>query len=189
MLLTGKFEPTNESYAIAKTIVAHLCKYITLENKGLNYKTLIPCNLYGKWDKFEPNIAHMIPGVMYRIHKAKKINYPQVEIWGNSTTKREFLYAGDLADCLINAVNNFDTLPLTMNVGAGYDNSIAEYYEIIAKIIGYKGNFILNKDKPIGMKRKIVDITKQKQWGWQAKTSLSDGIKSTYNFFVNQIEK
>ncbi|MCK5521735.1 MAG: GDP-L-fucose synthase [Thiomargarita sp.] len=186
MLLTGELEPTNEGYALAKLTVARLCEYINKEHQDYHYKTLIPCNLYGRWDKFDPKVSHMIPGVIRRVFEAKKQKAQTVEIWGDGMVKREFMYAGDLADCLIHALHNFDSLPSVMNVGLGFDYTIKEYYSAISEVLEYKGHFLNNEDKPVGMKRKVVDITRQKQWGWEAKTGLKEGIKKTYDFFLTQ---
>ncbi|HJV44231.1 MAG TPA: GDP-L-fucose synthase [Bacillota bacterium] len=183
-ILQGQLEPTNEGYALAKIVTARLCEYISRENSEFQYKTLIPCNLYGKWDKFDPKSAHMIPSVIRKIHLAKKNGDKEVEIWGDGKARREFLYVGDLAECLDLAIKKFDDLPTLMNVGLGYDFTINEYYQVIADVIGYKGDFVHDQTKPTGMKRKVVHIDNQVQWGWKAKTSLINGIKETYQFFL-----
>ncbi len=152
-LLTGELEPTNEGYALAKLTITRLCEYIAQEDQNYHYKTIIPCNLYGRWDKFDPKVSHMIPGVMRRIFEAKKQKAQTVEIWGDGMVRREFMYAGDLADCLIFALHHFDSLPPVMNVGLGFDYTIKEYYLAIAELLEYDGHFLSNEDKPVGMKR------------------------------------
>jgi len=134
-ILKGEFEPTNEGYAIAKVATQRLCQYISEENPEFKFKTLIPCNLYGRHDKFDPKKAHMVPGVIDRIYNTVKNNINTVEIWGDGLARREFLYAGDLADCLYQTIMNFDKVPGVMNVGAGEDHTINEYYQIIAEAV------------------------------------------------------
>lgn len=185
-ILTGSIELTNEGYALAKIVVAKLCAFISNEFKDLHYKTLIPCNLYGRWDKFDLSHGHMIPAVIKKIHEAVKNNSNTVEIWGDGTARREFMYAADLADFILFAADNFEKLPNMINVGLGHDFSILEYYKQIAKVVGFKGDFSFNLTKPIGMKRKLIDVSKSNRLGWTAKTSLKDGLEKTYNFFLSE---
>jgi len=186
MILTGALEPTNEGYAFAKIYALKLCEYIRAENSEFKYKTLIPCNLYGKYDKFDPENAHLIPSIIRKIHDAKLHNYPQVEIWGDGTARREFMYAADLSDAIFKCLSNIDAVPNIMNIGIGTDHTIQEYYEECAKVIGWHGNFTYNLNKPVGMKKKQVLIEKQSAWGWKPSTNLSLGIKDTYDFFRTQ---
>jgi GDP-L-fucose synthase len=184
MVLKGELESTNEGYALAKIVTARLCEYVMKENGDYQYKTLIPCNIYGRFDKFDPAHSHLIPAIIHKIHQAKLSGSSSVEIWGDGRAKREFMYAGDLAHAIFQAINHFDTLPNYLNVGLGHDYTINEYYEAVAKVIGYKGNFVHDVSKPVGMSRKLVDIEKQTLWGWQAKTSLQIGINKTYEFYL-----
>lgn len=187
-ILQGQLEPTNEGYAIAKIFTQRLADYIHREDNSFNYKTIIPCNLYGKWDKFNPQHSHMIPAVIKKIHEAKVANLPVVEIWGDGNARREFMFASDLADFIWYAIENFDTMPDLMNVGLGYDFTINEYYAVVAKVIGYKGKFKHDLTKPVGMQQKLVDIGKQKAFGWQPKYSLEEGIKITYDYFLKNVK-
>jgi len=184
MILQGELEPTNEGYALAKTVVSRLAAYISRENPEFSYKTLIPCNLYGRWDKFAPEHSHMIPAVIRKLHLAKVNGDKTVEIWGDGTARREFLYTGDIADCMHRAIAEFDTLPEVMNVGLGRDHTINEYYEVVAAAVGYKGGFNHDLSKPAGMAQKLVEISRQTAWGWKPKTTLKDGIAKTYEFFL-----
>ena len=184
MILKSELEPTNEGYALAKITIAKLCEYISKENPDKQYKTLIPCNLYGKWDKFDPEHSHMIPAVIRKIQTAKINKQKLVEIWGDGTARREFMYSEDLADFVLYASDRFDDLPPLMNVGLGYDYTINEYYKIIAEVIAYEGEFIHNLDKPFGMRQKLLDISQQKKLGWEPKTDLRSGIKKTWEFYV-----
>lgn len=181
-VLTGKLEPTNEGYAIAKIAVAKLGEFAKKEF-NLDYKTIIPCNLYGKYDKFDPKNSHMIPAVIRKLHKAKSLNQ-DAEIWGDGTARREFMYAEDLADFIKFALENYDRLEPFTNVGLGYDYSIQEYYESIADVVGFKGKFHFNLEKPSGMKKKLCSIKKQNSLGWNPKYSLMEGLSLTNDFFI-----
>jgi GDP-L-fucose synthase len=185
MVLAGELEPTNEGYAIAKIAVQRLCSYLMRGNPSLAYKTIIPCNLYGKWDHFDPTRSHMIPAVIRKLHQAKREGERTVDIWGGGHARREFMYAGDLADFACYAIERFDAMPNLLNVGLGYDYSVDEYYRTIAKVIGYSGEFRHDLSKPEGMERKLVDVSKLAQFGWHAKTSLDDGVRSTYDYYLH----
>jgi GDP-L-fucose synthase len=186
MVLKGELEPTNEGYAIAKVAIARLCDYVSLEDSTRHYKTVIPCNLYGRHDKFDSKHSHLLPAIIHKVHQAKINNEPAVEIWGDGNARREFMYAGDLADSIVSAIKNFETIPSYMNIGLGHDYTINEYYEIAANVMGYQGRFAHNLTKPIGMARKLVNIDRQLAWGWQSKTNLSVGIQATYKFYLEE---
>jgi len=189
MVLQGELEPTNEGYALAKIVTAKLCEYISREEPEYQYKTLIPCNIYGRWDKFDPVLSHMIPAVINKVHDAKVRGDKQVVIWGDGTARREFMFAGDLADCIVHAVRHFDIVPPLMNVGLGHDHTINEYYHAIAEVVGYEGDFTHDPLKPIGMKQKLVAIDQLTSFGWHARTALKDGLNSTYQFFLERTGK
>lgn len=187
--LQAELEPTNEGYALAKLSVLKMCEYISKECEGFEYKSLIPCNLYGRYDKFGEKNAHMIPSIIRKIHFAKENKEFSVEIWGSGEARREFMYAGDLVDCIAYCIQNWDKVPALMNVGLGYDYTVNEYYETIKKILGYEGNFTHDLTKPVGMKQKLLDVTRAKDIGWTAKTSLEDGVKQAYEYFLENMEK
>lgn len=184
LILKGELEPTNEGYAIAKTTSTRLCEYINRENKEFQYKTIIPCNLYGRYDKFDSKHSHMLPAVIKKIHEAKVNNQNIVEIWGNGEARREFMYVEDLADFTYFALENYEKMPQNINVGLGHDYTINEYYKTIAEVIGYKGKFTHDLLKPVGMRQKLIDDTKLKKFGWKYKTSLKDGIQKTYEYYL-----
>lgn len=183
MILTGELEPTNEGYAIAKIACARMCSYITRENPDFQYKTLIPCNIYGRWDKFFGDRAHLIPAVIQRLIQAVDSGQEEIEIWGDGSARREFMYTGDLADCIWQAVERFDELPDLMNVGLGVDYSVDDYYSTIAKVVGFKGKFTHDLSKPAGMNRKLTDVSRMLKFGWRPKTALEDGIRQTVDFY------
>jgi len=189
MLLNGELEPTNEGYALAKVVIARLCQYIVREEASFQYKTLIPCNLYGRYDKFDPASSHLIPAIIHKIHQAKKSGQQSVEIWGDGTARREFMFAGDLADAIVHAITNFDDLPANMNIGLGYDHTINEYYQAVAAVIGYKGDFVYDTNKPVGMERKLLTVDLQKVWGWSPCHELTDGIDKTYKYYLKEYQQ
>lgn len=186
-ILTGALEPTNEGYALAKITVAKLAEYLNRENPELIYKTLIPCNLYGPYDKFDPRWSHMIPAVIHKLHQAKITGAQTVDIWGSGEACREFMYVGDLADVIFKAITNLDSMPEFMNIGLGYDYTVNEYYHVAAQVIGYQGSFNHDLTKPVGMNRKLNCVKKAEQWGWKATTTLEQGIAKTYQFYLKNL--
>ena len=186
-ILAGVLESSNEGYALAKIATAKLCSYISLESSEYCYKTLVPCNLYGRYDNFELHRSHLVPAIIRKVHEAKIKGWGEVCIWGSGEVRREFLYAADLADCIWRSVESFDSLPHVMNVGLGHDHSVNDYYRIISDIIGYEGRFVHDLSKPEGMKQKLVDVTRQTQWGWSPRYSLEEGLCSTYQYYKQEL--
>tara|TARA_B100001123_G_C15311900_1_gene1024700 strand:- start:1695 stop:2636 length:942 start_codon:yes stop_codon:yes gene_type:complete len=189
MLLNGHLEPTNEGYAIAKILILKLCEFLSIEHSSLNYKTIVPCNLYGWYDNFNPMTSHMLPSAINKIHKAMLGNKDNVIIWGDGKAKREYMYAGDLANFILFSMDNFDKIPNLLNVGTGEDHTINEYYNIVADVLGYKGKFTNDTTKPEGMKRKLLSIDKQLSLGWLPKTDLMEGVELTYDFYKKRINR
>lgn len=187
-VLSGELEPTNEGYALAKITVAKLAEYICRESPGFNYKTVIPCNLYGKYDKFDPKWSHLIPAIIHKLHQAKIAGHSEVEIWGSGEARREFLFAEDLASALLKAIDDIEAIPNYMNIGLGHDYSVNEYYQAAAAVIEYHGTFTHDLSKPVGMDRKLTDTSLAKEWGWKPQTSLADGLMKTYQHYL-QIQK
>jgi len=188
LILKGELEPTNEGYAIAKVASTRLCEYINREDSSYLYKTVIPCNLYGKYDKFDLEHSHMIPAVIRKINDAKNNNLKSIDIWGDGLARREFMYATDFADFVYYAIYNFEKMPQNINVGLGHDYTINEYYQKIAKVVGYQGGFVHDLSRPTGMQQKLIDDTRLKEFGWKYKATLEQGIKKTYEYFINEIE-
>jgi GDP-L-fucose synthase len=185
-LLTGELEPTNEGYALAKIFALRLCEYIRRETPEFLYKTAIPCNLYGRHDSFSINRSHLVAAVFDKVHRAKIGGLAEVVIWGDGSARREFMLAADLADFVMRAVENFETLPDVMNVGVGIDHSINEYYARVASVVGWKGRFVHDPTKPVGMKQKLLDVSRQTAWGWKPPTPLIEGLESTYKYYVEE---
>lgn len=191
LILQGELEPTNEGYALAKIFSSRLCEYVNRENEQygkskIRYKTFIPCNLYGRYDKFEPQHSHLIPAIIHKIHQAKVQELAEVDIWGDGTARREFMYAGDLADAVLQGLRDFDQLPDLINIGLGYDCSINDYYSTAAQVIGWQGQFVHDITKPVGMRQKLIDITRQRNWGWASTTSLMSGIEKAYEYYLER---
>ena len=183
-ILTQSLEPTNEGYALAKVMAARLCDYIRSEDASFAYKTLIPCNLYGAHDKFDPKHSHLVPAIIHKVHQAKKKAQGEVEIWGDGSARREFLFAADLADAILKASDDVEALAGNMNIGLGHDHSINDYYAIVAEVIGWEGRFVHDLSKPVGMKQKLCSVEKQTTWGWKAPTCLREGIAQTYQYYL-----
>ena len=186
MILTGPLELTNEGYALAKIMAMRLCDYINREDPRARFKTLIPCNLFGPHDKFDPKHSHILPAIMHKVHQAKTQGTPNVEIWGDGTARREFMYAPDLADAVLRAANDITTCPEVTNIGLGHDFTINEYYKEVADVIGWTGKFTHDLKRPVGMKQKLCDTSRAIEWGWRAPTSLRTGIEKTYEFYCER---
>ena len=184
LILQGELEPTNEGYAIAKIFATRLCEYINKEDASFMYKTAIPCNLYGKHDKFSDQHSHMVQSVIKKIIHAVKNNESEVLIWGDGLSRREFMYAEDLADFIFYAVSNFAAMPQNLNVGLGFDYTINKYYDAAAEVLNYNGTFVHDLTKPTGMKQKLIDDTKLRAFGWQHHTDLKTGIQKTVDFYL-----
>jgi len=182
-ILNGRLEPTNEGYALSKISVMKMGEFLHERNLNFHFKTIIPSNLYGPHDKFDSGRSHMIPSVIMKIKDAVE-NGKEVEIWGNGEARREFLYISDLVDFIGYAVNNMESIPIRINVGLGRDYTIKEYYDAISKVIGYTGCYKYNLDKPVGMKKKLLNIELANSLGWEPKISLIEGIEKTYKYII-----
>ena len=186
MVLQGGLEPSNEGYALAKIVTARHCEYIMRKDKSVHYKTLIPCNIYGRHDKFDPLQSHLLPAIIHKIHQAMQSGLLTVEIWGDGAARREFMYAGDLADAIVRAMDDVGALPNYMNVGLGQDITITEYYQTVGEVMGYTGRFTHDLTKPVGMARKLVNVERQQTWGWSAQHDLRDGIAKTSDYYLKE---
>jgi GDP-L-fucose synthase len=182
-LLTGDLEPTNSAYAVAKIagiehVKAHRRQY------GRAWISAMPTNIYGPGDNFHPENSHVVPALIRRIHEAKQSSDPEVTIWGSGQPLREFLYSDDLADGIVYLLEHFDDAEI-INVGSGQEVSIKELATTIAEVVGYEGDLVFDTTKPDGTPRKLLDNSRIESLGWQAKTSLTDGLATTYRWFVD----
>jgi GDP-L-fucose synthase len=189
LVLSGALEPTNEGYALAKLFTARLCEYVSREQPSLQYKTLIPCNLFGRHDKFDPAHSHLIAAVIHKIHQAHVNGLKEVDVWGDGLARREFMLASDLADAVWHMLDRFSDLPPLCNIGVGNDHTVNEYYEAVASVIGWPGGFRHDLSRPVGMQRKLVDVSRQTELGWAARTSLSEGIAMTYRYYLEEMNR
>ena len=181
-LLSGYLESSNEPYAIAKIAGLKLCEYYR-EQYQSNFISLMPTNLYGFNDNFDLNNSHVLPALIRKFHEAKINNTAHVELWGSGNPLREFLFVDDLAEaCLFMMINYNESMPL--NIGTGKDLSILDLAETIKNIIGFSGSIKWDSSKPDGTLRKLLDVGKVNSLGWQAKTKLSEGIKKTYEWYI-----
>ena len=181
-LLSGYLEPSNEPYAIAKIAGLKLCQYYK-EQYGCDFISLMPTNLYGFHDNFDLNNSHVLPALIRKFHEAKIDKKPYVELWGSGTPMREFLYVDDLAEASVFLMKNYSDSSL-VNVGTGKDLSILDLATKIKDIIGFSGEIKWDTSKPDGTPKKLLDVSKINNLGWRAKTSLSEGIKRTYSWYV-----
>ncbi len=189
-LLNGYLEPTNEAYAIAKIAGVKMCAAYN-QQYGTDFLALMPTNLYGPRDNFDLQNSHVLPALMRKIHEAKLAGKKEVMIWGSGKSKREFLYSEDFAEACVFFMEKVSAQACDghVNVGVGQDNTIKELAILLAEIIRYKGSFQFDTSHPDGTPRKILDVSKQKQLGWSAKTSLRDGIQKTYQWYLENQSK
>jgi GDP-L-fucose synthase len=186
-LLEGPLEPTNEGYALAKLVGSRLCEYASRANP-VEYKTLIPTNMYGPFDCFDGHRSHLVAAAINKVHRAKIKGDASVEIWGDGTARREFMYVEDFAEFLAYALENFDRLPQYLNVGTGVDYTVGQYYQAVAQVVGYDGSFYYNSDRPVGIKQKLLSTRRLRSLGWNARTQLEEGLKRTYDFYLGERE-
>jgi GDP-L-fucose synthase len=184
-LLTDSLEPTNEWYAIAKITGVKLCQAIRKQFKK-DYVSLMPTNLYGHFDNFDLQTSHVLPAMLRKFHEAKENNNADVVLWGSGAPMREFLFVDDMAEAVVYALEN--ELPEYLyNVGSGKDITIKELAETIQKVTGHQGTIVWDASKPDGTPRKLMDVSKMKDIGWQYSTELKEGIELTYAWFLENI--
>lgn len=186
-LLTGALEPTNEWYAVAKITGIKACESIR-KQYGKDYVSLMPTNLYGTHDNFDLNTSHVLPAMIRKFHEAKENGQSAVTLWGSGTPMREFLFVDDMASSVLFALEN--VLPEHLyNVGTGEDLTIKELALTIQKTVGHTGDLIWDSSKPDGTPRKLMDISKMHELGWKHQINLEEGIKRTYEWFLEHIDR
>ncbi|MBS1603621.1 MAG: GDP-L-fucose synthase [Bacteroidetes bacterium] len=183
-LLTGLLEETNEPYAIAKIAGIKLCDAYRSQY-GANFISVMPTNLYGPNDNYDLNSSHVLPALIRKFHEAKKNNVPSVVMWGTGKPRREFLHADDLADACFYLMQNYNE-PGLVNVGVGEDLEIGELARLISRIVGYEGKIEHDLSKPDGTPRKLMDVSKLHSFGWKAKISLEEGLRTVYEQFKKE---
>lgn len=195
-LLTGKLEPTNEPYAIAKIAGIKMCESYNRQY-DLDYRCVMPTNLYGKYDNFHPKNSHVIPAMMLRFHQAKIHSQEKVKVWGSGKPMREFLYVDDMASACIHVMNlPKDDLLLKIpnqmcshiNIGTGCDITIDELAKTMAKVVGFKGDIEFDSSKPDGTPRKLLDVSRINLLGWRHSVDLDTGLRETYSWFSKNID-
>ena len=192
-LLTGVLEPTNEPYAIAKIAGIKLCESYNRQY-GVDYRSVMPTNLYGPGDNFHPQNSHVLPALIRRFHEAARDDLDEVVIWGTGTPKREFLHVDDMARAslfvldLPKDIYAANTQPMLshINVGTGRDVSIGALAQMVADVTGFKGNLVFDTSKPDGTMRKLMDVSRLTDMGWRARIDLNEGLQETYNWFMRQ---
>ncbi|MCE9551576.1 MAG: GDP-L-fucose synthase [Betaproteobacteria bacterium] len=197
-LLTGPLESTNRPYALAKIAGIEMC-WSYNRQYGTQYLAVMPTNLYGPGDNYEPNNSHVLPALIRKFHEAKNSSAPNVTVWGTGTPRREFLYSDDMADACVYLINladdkfqpllaanrNYGLSPV-INIGVGEDVTIKELAELVKQAVGYGGEIIYDPSKPDGTPRKLLDISRNRELGWQASTSVYEGIRLAYTDFLGR---
>jgi GDP-L-fucose synthase len=189
-LLTGLLEPTNEPYAIAKIAGIKMCDAYNRQY-GTNFMSVMPTNLYGLGDNYDLQNSHVLPALIRKMHEAKVHGTKEVVVWGSGTPKREFLYSEDLADACVYLMERYNAPDIGefINIGSGKEIIIRELAELVAKIIGFDGQLVLDASKPDGTPRKLLDVSRLQALGWVAKTNLREGISRAYaDFLKNTLE-
>ncbi|MDA7448789.1 GDP-L-fucose synthase [Planktomarina temperata] len=191
-LLTGILEPTNEPYAIAKIAGIKMCESYNRQY-GRDYRSVMPTNLYGPGDNYHPENSHVVPALIRRFHEAKEKNFSEVVVWGSGTPKREFLYVDDMAEASIfvhtlhKDIFAAQTRPMLshVNVGTGEDVTIRDLAETVKEVVGFTGNLVFDTSKPDGPPRKLMDVEVLSNLGWTASVGLRDGLRHSYQDFLN----
>jgi GDP-L-fucose synthase len=186
-LLSGPLEPTNQWYSMAKIAGIKLCDAYRRQH-GRRYISAMPTNLYGPGDNFDLQNSHVIPAMIRKFHAAKVANRPEVDIWGSGKPLREFMHVDDLADALVFLLQNFDDMG-PINVGSGEEISIADLAQLIADVIGFKGELVYDHSKPDGTPRKLLDSTRLRSLGWESRIGLRDGLESTYQWYISNFDR
>jgi GDP-L-fucose synthase len=181
-LLTGALEPTNDAYAIAKIAGIKMCQSYN-QQYGTNFISVMPTNLYGYNDNYDLNNSHVLPALIRKFHEAKINNQPHVEIWGDGTPMREFLFVDDLAEACLFLMGNYNDSEI-VNIGTGEDITIKDLAYLVKEVVGFQGNIFFNTQMPNGTPRKLLDVSKLTSLGWQYKVSLKEGIEKTYKDYV-----
>ena len=194
-LLTGRLEPTNEPYAVAKIAGIKLCESYNRQH-GVDYRSVMPTNLYGPGDNFHPDNSHVMPALIRRFHEAARDGLEEVVIWGSGTPRREFLHVDDMAEASLFVLNlskdaydqNTDPMMSHINVGSGLDISILELAKLVAQVTGYNGQISTDRTKPDGTMRKLMNVDRLAKMGWSAQIQLEQGLADTYEWYLENAQ-
>ena len=181
-LLTGSLEPTNDAYAIAKIAGIKMCQSFN-QQYGTNFISVMPTNLYGYNDNYDLNNSHVLPAMIRKFHEAKLNNSDKVEIWGDGSPMREFLFVDDLAEACLHLMDNYNDSEI-VNIGTGEDITIKDLAYLVKEVVGFEGDIYFNTEMPNGTPRKLLDVSKLNELGWKYKTNLREGIEKTYINYV-----
>ncbi len=184
-LLTSSLEPTNEAYAIAKIAGLKMCEYYNRQY-GARFISVMPTNLYGPGDNFDLETSHVLPAMIRKFHEAKERGDRSVTLWGTGTPRREFLYVDDLADACVFLLERYQEAGF-LNIGVGGDVTISELAELVRRVVGFDGNILWDSAKPDGTPRKLLDVSRMKELGWRAVTGLEEGLRRTYDWYIEQL--
>lgn len=195
-LLTGTLEPTNEPYAIAKIAGIKLCESYNRQH-GRDYRSVMPTNLYGPGDNYHAENSHVIPALLRRFHEAERTNATEVVIWGSGTPMREFLHVDDMAAASVHVLElpvevyraHTQTMCSHINVGTGIDCTIRELAETVARVTGFTGQLVWDASKPDGAPRKLLEVSRLRQLGWQASITLEDGLRDAYGWYLSHLDE
>lgn len=187
-LLTGELEVTNEAYAVAKIAGIRMCKHYNQQYKT-NFISVMPTNLYGPNDNYDPETSHVMAALIRKFHEAEMNNEPRVVVWGTGAPRREFLHVDDMADACVYLMENYDAEDIGefVNIGLGEDITIRNMAELIKDVAGYEGDIVYDTSKPNGTPQKLLEVTKLHSFGWKASIPLIDGIKRVYKVYHNEI--
>lgn len=185
-VLAAPLEPTNEGYALSKIAAARYCEYASAEY-GLNYKVLIPSNLYGPGDDYTPGTSHLVASTLLKAHEAKQNGSKAIDVWGDGTARREFTFVGDVSDWVVSHIDTIESWPTYMNVGLGIDYSVKDFYEAALATVGYECELKFDTSKPAGMKQKLMDSSVAKGYGWSPETNINEGMARAYSAFLEAV--
>lgn len=182
-VLAAPLEPTNEGYALSKIAAARYCEYASAEY-GLNYKVLIPSNLYGPGDDYTPGTSHLVASTLVKAHEAKNSGAEYLDVWGDGSARREFTFVGDVSDWVVSNLDSIQNWPTYMNIGLGIDYSVKDFYEAALNTVGYECELKFDTSKPAGMKQKLMDSSVAKKYGWSPRIDIFEGMSQAYSAFL-----
>lgn len=186
-LLQAPVEPTNEGYSLSKIVGLKLCEYAN-KTFDTNFISLMPCNLYGKYDNYDKTSSHVLASLIRKIYEAKKAKKKSIEIWGDGTPKREFMYVDDLVDCMVWSMLNLDKTKTFLNIGTGIDHTINELAEYTCQAFDIELGFSYDITKPNGMMKKCLDVSKINMLGWKTKIDIKEGIERTVDEYMREVK-